>query len=46
MEERVVTCDKAELPGSVVFILRCSEVLRIVPEEPASYSLGSFSVLS
>ena len=41
-----VTCDKAELPGSVFFILKCSEMLRIVSEEPASYSLGNFSILS
>lgn len=46
MEEHVVTCDKAELPGSVFFILKRSEMLRIVSEEPASYSLGSFSILS
>lgn len=47
MEEQVVTCDKAELPGSVGFVtLKCSEVLRIVSEEPSSYSLGNFSILS
>lgn len=41
-----VPCDKAELPGSVLFILKSSEMLRIVSEEPASYSLGNLSILS
>lgn len=46
MGEQVVICDKAELPGSVYFTLTCSEMLRIVSEEPANYSLGNFSILS
>lgn len=46
VEEWVVTFGKAELPGSVFFTLKCSEMLRIVSEEPVNYSLGSFSILS
>lgn len=38
-----VTHHKAELPGSVLFILKCSE---IVSEEPTSYFLANFSILS
>lgn len=34
---------KAELPGSVLSMLKCSE---IVSEEPDSYSLGNFRILS
>lgn len=36
---------KAELPGSVLFMLKCSEI-EIVSEEPDSYSLGNFRILS
>lgn len=34
---------QGRMPGSVVFILKCSE---IVSEEPTTYSLGNFSILS
>jgi len=44
--EQVVTCDTAELPGSVIFVPGCAEMLRTVSEEPASYSLGNVSILS
>lgn len=40
-----VACDKAELPRSAFFILKCSGMLRVVSEEPASHSLGNLSIL-
>lgn len=43
---KCLLCSKlpqGRMPGSVVFILKCSE---IVSEGPPTYSLGNFSILS